>query len=236
MPLDRLTLCQGCMQLPAGLSLYRPGPNGPTRCRELLVTVVFPDSRHAEYTPNYPLQQIGATTLRANRVRHVARFLVLNTAARTFLLPPQLRITLYRLCGVQIGAHTDIFPGTVIRPGRITIGSGCFINNGCILDPGTALISIGDRVAIAPRVILVGNSHEIGRPSSRAGKMVSADIRIGDGCWLGTNVIVMPGVTIASGCIIGAGSVVTRDTVPDGVYVGSPARRVRTLSDDQPER
>jgi acetyltransferase-like isoleucine patch superfamily enzyme len=137
---------------------------------------------------------------------------------------------------VRIGTHTGIFPGTVMRPGRITIGSGCFINHGCILDPGSASIAIGDRVAIAPRVILVGNSHEIGRPSSRAGKMVSADIRIGDGCWLGANVVVMPGVTIASGCIIGAGSIVTRDTAPDGVYVGSPARRVRTLSGQEPER
>ena len=64
----------------------------------------------------------------------------------------------------------------------------------------------------------------------------SAGVRIGDGCWLGAaaGVIVLPGVTIGPGCLISAGPVVTKDTEPNGIYVGIPARRVRTLPDGSP--
>ena len=49
------------------------------------------------------------------------------------------------------------------------------------------------------------------------------------GCWLGMNVSVMAGVRIREGCVVGAGSLVTRSTEPNGLYIGSPARRIRDL-------
>lgn len=54
-------------------------------------------------------------------------------------------------------------------------------------------------------------------------------IVIGRGCWIGANVTIMPGVTIGDGCVIGAGSLVTNDCEPNGVYVGIPARRKKEL-------
>ena len=62
-----------------------------------------------------------------------------------------------------------------------------------------------------------------------AGKGINAPIRIEDGCWIGANVTIMPGVTIAKGCIIGAGTLVTEDTEENGIYVGIPARLIRKL-------
>lgn len=167
----------------------------------------------------------------AHRVRLIVRFFIANTFARMFAIPPFLRMALYRRAGMSIGAHTYLFPGAVVRPGNIRIGWGCYINYGCVLDPGAASITIGNRVQLGPRVMLMGNTHEIGEPSSRAGRTVSSDIQVGDGCWLGAGVIVMPGVSIASGCVIGAGSLVTKDTAPNGIYVGAPARFVRMISD-----
>ena len=49
-------------------------------------------------------------------------------------------------------------------------------------------------------------------------------ITIGDDCWLGANVTVLPGVTIGNRCIIGAGLVVTKDVPDDSIYAGNPAR------------
>lgn len=46
---------------------------------------------------------------------------------------------------------------------------------------------------------------------------------------VGANVVVMPGVTLAEGSVVAANSVVTRDTVPWGLYMGSPARLVREV-------
>jgi acetyltransferase-like isoleucine patch superfamily enzyme len=55
----------------------------------------------------------------------------------------------------------------------------------------------------------------------------AAPITLGEDIWLGANVTIVPGVSVADGCVIGAGAVVTKDTQPMGVYMGVPARRVR---------
>lgn len=52
------------------------------------------------------------------------------------------------------------------------------------------------------------------------------DVVIGDDVWLGAQVLVMPGVTIGDGCVVGAGSVVTRDLPANSIAVGSPAKIV----------
>lgn len=54
-------------------------------------------------------------------------------------------------------------------------------------------------------------------------------ITIGEDCWLGGNVTVLPGVTIGRGVTVGAGSVVTKDVEADVVVVGNPARVVKRL-------
>jgi len=53
--------------------------------------------------------------------------------------------------------------------------------------------------------------------------------RIGDNCWLGTNVVVTDGVMIGRRCVIGANSVVTRDLPPFSVAAGAPARVLRSV-------
>ena len=50
---------------------------------------------------------------------------------------------------------------------------------------------------------------------------------IGDDCWIGSRVTIMPGVTLGRGCVVGAGAVVTRDVPPYAVVAGVPARVVR---------
>lgn len=50
-------------------------------------------------------------------------------------------------------------------------------------------------------------------------------VRIGNDCWFGANVVVCPGVTIGDGCVIGAGSVVTRDIPPLSFAAGNPVPR-----------
>ena len=52
-------------------------------------------------------------------------------------------------------------------------------------------------------------------------------ITIEDNCWLASNVVVCGGVTIGEGCVIGAGSVVTKDIPPYSLAVGNPCRVIR---------
>ena len=56
-------------------------------------------------------------------------------------------------------------------------------------------------------------------------------VRIGDNCFIGTGVILMPGITVGDNCIVGAGAVVTRDIPSNSVFAGVPARKVADLED-----
>jgi acetyltransferase-like isoleucine patch superfamily enzyme len=57
-------------------------------------------------------------------------------------------------------------------------------------------------------------------------------IHIGDDCWLGGSVIVLPGVKIGNACTIGAGAVVTKDIPDRSIAVGNPARVIKTINLD----
>ena len=59
-------------------------------------------------------------------------------------------------------------------------------------------------------------------------------MHIGDDVWIGTNVIILPGVNVGSHCIIGAGAIVTKD-VPDYAIVGgNPAKIIRMRNEGRP--
>ena len=92
-------------------------------------------------------------------------------------------------------------------------------------------IEVGDNVMMAPNVVLATAAHPI-LPELRAKTyQYNAPIRIGDDCWLGAGVIVLPGVTIGKGSVIGAGSVVTKDIPENVVAHGVPCRVIRPIGE-----
>ena len=102
------------------------------------------------------------------------------------------------------------------------LGKGTFVNHGCyFMDGGT--IEIGENVFIGPFCGFYTASHPLNYADRNKGLERALPIKVGDHCWFGANVSVMQGVTIGSGCVIAAGSVVTKD-VPDNCLVaGVPA-------------
>ncbi|MDT0569755.1 sugar O-acetyltransferase [Streptomyces sp. DSM 3412] len=93
-------------------------------------------------------------------------------------------------------------------------------------------IHIGNDVMIAPSVTLTTTGHPV-HPSRRKdfGRF-SEPIVIEDKVWIGSNVVVLPGVRIGYGSVIGAGSVVSRDIPPMTVALGTPCRVVRAITDE----
>lgn len=59
----------------------------------------------------------------------------------------------------------------------------------------------------------------------------TAPIRIEDGCWIGANVTILPGVTIKAGTVIAAGAVVIHDCDENALYGGVPAKKIRDLQE-----
>ena len=93
-------------------------------------------------------------------------------------------------------------------------------------------IRIGNGVMIAPGVTLTTTGHPV-HPDLRVDfQRFSEPIVIEDKVWIGSNVVVLPGVRIGYGAVVGAGSVVTRDVPAMTVAVGVPCRVVRPITDD----
>jgi len=158
------------------------------------------------------------------------RNVIVNVVAGAYVLPHTARLKLMRMCGVTVGSGTIIksrctFTGDV----SISIGANCYVGHRCLLD-ASAPITVEDGVYMAHRVNILTTTHNIGGPKQRAATPpVHKPVTIGEGCWLATDVTVLPGVTIATGCVIAAGAVVTADCGADGLYAGVPAKRIREL-------
>jgi len=133
---------------------------------------------------------------------------------------------------MTLGRGVRLAPNVSISNGeRIEIGPFARIGARCTLWAGdsTGRISIGEHALFAPEVFLTASNYafDLGEPVTQQPKR-EEDIVIGRDVWLGARVIVVAGVTIGDGCIVGAGSVVTRSLDPYTIAVGSPARPVGT--------
>ena len=114
---------------------------------------------------------------------------------------------------------------------NISIGEKFFANHNCIfLD--AEKITIGDRVLLGPNVHLYTTTHPTNARKRAMGIQLIAPVDIGNDCWIGGNTVVMPGVSIGSGSIIGAGSVVTTSIPSDVIAVGSPCKVIRQVNPD----
>jgi len=145
------------------------------------------------------------------------------------------RTALMRQAGVQIGA-SSLIQGSLHITGagrnpclQVSIGSFSLISGSLHCDVG-APIRIGDRVRIGHDVSLLTVDHQVGPDYMRSGETKYGPIEIGDGAWLASRVVVLPGVRIGAGAIVAAGSVVTRDVPDHTLVVGVPARVVRNLN------
>jgi galactoside O-acetyltransferase len=92
-------------------------------------------------------------------------------------------------------------------------------------------IRIGDGVMIAPSCTLTTTGHPVHPALRHDYNRFSEPIVLADKVWLGSNVVVLPGVTIGYGAVVGAGSVVSKDVPPMVVALGVPCRPVREITD-----
>lgn len=162
---------------------------------------------------------------------NILQKVTINNFGSSDFIPWSLRAKLMKFAGFNIDDHVIVKPHCFFQAGSITIGKDSFINRYCTFqDSGhNSNFNIGKNVFIGPNCVFLGSSHEIGNSNRRAMKTYGGDITIEDGCWLGGCVTVLPGVTIKKGCVIGAGAVVVKDTEPNGLYGGVPAKRTKDL-------
>ena len=140
-----------------------------------------------------------------------------------------------QLSALRTLLDTDLPEGlTILAPvyfdygNKTKFGSGCFVNHGCyFMDGGT--ITIGDNAFIGPFCGFYTASHPLDYKTRNKGIERALPIIIGDNCWFGANVTVLQGITIGSGCVIAAGSVVTEDIPDNAMAAGAPAAVRKTI-------
>ena len=123
---------------------------------------------------------------------------------------------------------------TPIEDGVIDIKSNCHIGRFCHI---TALkrITLGENCLLGQHVTITDNSHgditfeAMSTPPNQRPITSRGGITIGKNVWIGENAVILQDITFGDGCIIGAGSIVTKDIPAYSVAVGNPARVIKQL-------
>ncbi len=132
-----------------------------------------------------------------------------------------IRNLIYRLVGLKLGSRSTLHMGArFFYPPNITIGRGTIIGDHIFLD-GRAKINIGSHTDIASQVMIYNSEHDLSDPSFKA---TEEPVTVGDYCFIGPRVIIMPGVNIGRGAIVAGGAVVTKDVPPGTIVGGVPAK------------
>jgi len=157
---------------------------------------------------------------------------------------------LHQISKLRFGNKVEFYPNCIVYgTGRFTLGDNVMFypNQFISLGPETGFIDVGHTSHFAPGCSLYGHGGlTVGPHCNIAANVVLATVQhdpvnrgvpmsqtqesgpivLEEDIWIGANAVVTSNVKIAKGCIIGAGAVVTRDTEPNGVYLGVPAKRV----------
>ena len=114
---------------------------------------------------------------------------------------------------------------------HVHFGKGVYANFNLTLVDDTD-IYVGDYTLFGPNVTLCTAAHPLHPDVRKEGLQYNKPIHIGSHCWFGSNVIVLPGVTIGNNVVVGAGSLVTKDIPDNALAYGSPARKIRDIGEE----
>jgi len=147
------------------------------------------------------------------------------------------KTTMVALCRRRFkffGESAEFRPGAyAVTCSKIGLGRRVVIRPGCMLfaDEFEEIV-IEDDVSLGAGVHIYVNNHRFDRadiPIIDQGYTPSKPVRLKKGCWIGANVILLPGVVVGENAVVGAGSIVTK-CVPDRVIVaGNPAKLIRPI-------
>ena len=134
---------------------------------------------------------------------------------------------------LQLGEGVSMAPNVSFRNAeRISIGAGSHLGEHSVIWAGnsTGRVVIGEKCLFAPNVTVTASNYGIvqGEVAIMDQPKDERDVVIGDGAWLGANVVVLAGVTIGEGAVVAAGAVVTKDLPAQCIAGGVPARVIGT--------
>ena len=128
----------------------------------------------------------------------------------------RVRVWALRRCGYSVGQN-------------VYVGEELHITD--LLEDRACKLIIGDRAAIAQRVIILLASDPNWSRLGKKVEIVRGKVCIGNDAWIGAGAIILPNITVGEQAIVGAGSVVTKDVPSHTIVAGNPARFLRKVED-----
>lgn len=167
---------------------------------------------------------------------HLLRTRLFYSRARLIRFPFELRnhryIDLGKGLTTGVGCRLEALPQGGAEKMCIRLGTNVQLNDYVHIG-AIEQISIGNEVLIASKVFITDHNHgsfdahtvpEEIRMSPISRPLYAKPVNIGDRCWLGENVVILPGVSLGEGCVVGASAVVTKSFPPYSLIIGNPAR------------
>jgi acetyltransferase-like isoleucine patch superfamily enzyme len=127
------------------------------------------------------------------------------------------------LYGCEIGDHSFVGPFVEIQA-DVKIGKHCKIQSHAFI---CSLVTIGDHSFISHGAVFINDLFETGGPAG-GDQNKWQKTTLGNNVSIGSNATILP-VKICDNVVIGAGAVVTKDITESGIYVGNPARKLRSI-------
>lgn len=141
-----------------------------------------------------------------------------------------LNFIFQKIFRVNSGFQTNLnFTSTCINPKGIKFNrdlntlASFSLSGHCYFQALNGIV-LGENFLFAPGVKLISANHDLKYPFA---SVLCNPIVIGNNCWIGANVVVLPGVQIGDNCVIGAGSVVTKSFDSNLVIAGNPAKIIK---------
>lgn len=128
------------------------------------------------------------------------------------------------LFGANVGRGVVIKPGVNIKyPWMLEIGDYSWIGEEVWIDNLTQ-VTIGSNVCISQGALLLCGNHNYKKSTF---DLMTGEIKLEDGVWIGAESVVCPGVTCKSHSVLTVGSVATKDLEAYSIYQGNPAQKVK---------
>lgn len=133
-------------------------------------------------------------------------------------------VLLLKMFGCKVNGRPFVAPTCrIYAPWLLTLGDHVALGSRSeVYNLGP--VSIGSRTTVAQYAYLCNGTHDF---NDKRLPLVVGDMRIEEDVFIGAKAIILPGLHVANHCIIGAGSVLTKDTEAGGIYAGNPARFIR---------
>lgn len=140
-----------------------------------------------------------------------------------------LRYVFLKNIAISCGENVSLHPGVyLLCPEKIRLGNNVSIHPMCYID-ATGGINIGNDVSVAHSVTIMSTEHvfsDINVPIKDQGTSLHPTI-IKDNVWIGAKSTILAGITISSGSIVAAGTVVKKDVEENNIVGGIPAKLIR---------